>query len=123
MFRQFTRVFKKRFGNKGHNINPEDIFLDATNLPGFEAARFEGRIEKPMGETTFALLKVFLALVVVTLGWKLWMLGVANGQLYAEISERNRLEHTTIFANRGAIYDRNGKELATNSIKGESDDF
>src|SRR6185369_12972488 len=45
------------------------------------------------------------------------------GTVYAQISENNRLEQGLIFANRGAILDRNGVELATNSVKAEGSDF
>lgn len=108
---------------KYQDINPEDIFLDSTNLPGFEEHRFEGRIEKPMGRKTFLVLKVVLAVIILSLVSKLWVLGIKQGSIYAQISEDNRLEQTLIFANRGLIYDRNMRELATNIIKEGDSDF
>ena len=120
MLRQLLRRLKKR--KKYQDINPEDIFLDSTNLPGFDEHRFEGRIEKPMGQEAFLVLKIVLALVMLALVSKLWILGIKQGSIYAQISENNRLEQTIIFANRGVIYDRNRLELATNNVKvGESD--
>ena len=120
MLRQLLRRLKKR--KKYQDINPEDIFLDSTNLPGFDEHRFEGRIEKPMGKEAFMALKIVLALVMLALVSKLWILGIKQGPIYAQISENNRLEQTLIFANRGVIYDRNRLELATNNVKvGESD--
>ncbi|MDP2641961.1 MAG: penicillin-binding transpeptidase domain-containing protein [bacterium] len=128
MFRRFLRQAKKRLklsrlaGGKYQDINPEDIFLDSTNLPGFEEHRLEGRIEKPMQRKTFLAMKIFLVLVMLALVSKLWVLSIKQGSVYAEVSENNRLEQTLIFANRGVILDRNMRELATNSIKeGESD--
>ena len=111
---------KKR---KYQDINPEDIFLDSTNLPGFEEHRFEGRIERPMGRETFLILKIVLGVVVLVLISRLWVLEINLGSTYAQISENNRLEQTLIFANRGVIYDRGMRELATNAVKDENSDF
>jgi len=128
MFRKLLRKVKKgmsfsrQSARKYEDINPEDIFLDSTNLPGFEEHRLEGRIEKPMGKETFLFIKIVLALIVLLLVSKLWVLEVKEGAVYRQISENNRLEQTLIFANRGIILDRNMFELATNAIKeGESD--
>src|SRR3989344_6960989 len=121
MFRKLIRKIRKRFnpsrrvGGKYRDINPEDIFLDSTNLPGFEEHRFECRIEKPMGQETFLIIKIVLALIVIALVSKLWVLGVKQGSIYTQISRDNSLERTLIFANRGVIYDRGMRELATNT--------
>jgi penicillin-binding protein 2 len=129
MLRQLSRKFKRLFqgetplGHKYNDINPEDIFLDSTNLPGFEENALEGRIERPMSQQTFAFLKIVLGILVLLLVSKLWFLGVKDGAVYAEISDNNRLEETLLFANRGIIVDRNGVELATNNIKEEGTDF
>jgi len=114
MFKRFLRKIKKR---QYQDINPEDIFIDATNLPGFEEHRFEGRMEKPMGW------EIVLAVIILALVSKLWVLGIKQGPTYAQISENNRLEQTLIFANRGVIYDRNKRELATNAIKEGENNF
>src|SRR3989344_4447509 len=120
MFKRLLRKMKKR---KYQDINPEDIFLDSTNLPGFEEHRFEGRIERPMGRETFLILKIVLGVVVLVLISRLWVLEINLGSTYAQISENNRLEQTLIFANRGVIYDRGMRELATNAVKDENSDF
>ena len=129
MHRYFLKKIRKRFnlskpvGRKYHDINPEDIFLDSTNLPGFEEHALQGRIERPMGGETFTVLKIFLACLVIALSAKLWFLAIVDGKVYAEISDNNRLEQTLIFANRGVIKDRNGLELAGNAIKDAGSDF
>ncbi|MEX2013696.1 MAG: penicillin-binding transpeptidase domain-containing protein [Parcubacteria group bacterium] len=129
MFKNIFRKIKKRLGlprqagRKYQDIDPEDIFLDSENLPGFEEHRFEGRIEKPMGQETFLVLKIVLAVMILALISKLWVLGINLGSTYAQISENNRLEQTIIFANRGVIYDRNKRELATNAVKDEESQF
>jgi len=43
-------------------------------------------------------------------------LQVLNGETYADISRNNRLERDVIFATRGILTDRNGKELAWNEL-------
>ena len=108
---------------KYQDIDPEDIFLDSANLPGFAEHALEGRIERPMGSKTFVLLKSVLFIVVLLLTSKLWFLSVVNGRTYVEISENNRLEETLIFANRGVILDRRGGELAGNETKSEEVPF
>lgn len=129
MLKRLIRKIKKTFnpahraGLKYQDINPEDIFLDSTNLPGFQEYRFEGRMEKPMVEQTFLIVKIILLLIVLTMVSKLWSLGIKQGQTYAQISDNNRLEQTLIFANRGLILDRNMRELATNAVKEEGNDF
>jgi len=129
MLKKILRKIKKRLypsrraGERYQDINPEDIFIDSTNLPGFGEHRFEGRMEKPMGQETFRVLKIILALMIIVLVSKLWVLGVRQGATYARISENNRLEQTLIFANRGVIYDRNRRELATNAVKEGTSDF
>ena len=124
----FKRIKRSlRFGSsvkrKYQDINPEDIFLDSTNLPGFEEHALEGRIERPMSNTTFMGVRVVLGMIILIMVGKLWSLGIKDGPVYAEISDNNRLEQTLVFANRGMITDRNGIELAGNAIKDAASDF
>ncbi len=120
---KFWRKFKKKTSYRQNDIDPEDIFLDSANLPGFAEHRFEGKMEKPISTATFRgarLVIIFIALVMIV---RLWNLQVSEGTVYAEISENNRLASTVIFANRGVIYDRNGLPVASNAIKEEGSDF
>jgi len=112
-----------RVSRRYQDINPEDIFLDSTNLPGFEEHALEGRIERPMGTRTFMGMRVLIGLLTLLLIFKLGSLAIVKGSTYAQISENNRLEETLIFANRGAILDRNGVELATNAVKDDPSGF
>jgi len=123
MYNRFFRKIKKRIERKHKDIDPEDIFLDSTNLPGFTINRFEGRIEKPISSITFLLIKGTLVLLLILFFIRLWNLNIVNGENFKKISENNRLAHTLIFANRGVIYDRNKVELATNVIKQGNADF
>jgi len=112
-------IVKRRY----QDINPEDIFLDSTNLPGFEEHALEGRIEKPMSHGTFLFFKSALGVIFILLVVKLSLLSVVHGSKLSQISENNRLEETLIFANRGAIVDRKGVELATNKIRDDVSGF
>lgn len=123
MPRQFLRKIKKRVTKKYQDINPEDVFIDAANIPGFDTDRFEGRMEKPMGTGTFLLFKGVLILVMVMLVGRLSYLGIVKGAQYREISQNNSLTRTTLFANRGVILDRTGEILASNAVKPSGADF
>ena len=97
---------------KVHEIDPDEIFLDSTNLPGHDASQFEGRLGRPVsGRAIFGIGAVFFA-VIFAFGSRAFFLEVAHGATYADISRNNTLDRSVIFATRGIIYDRNGKELA-----------
>lgn len=95
-------------------IAPDEIFLDASNAPAFDRARFEGRLEKPLSEQIFVSLGVVLTLLVSVLLVRSWNLEVTNGEAFATESAQNSLEARTLFAPRGVITDINGIMLAEN---------
>jgi len=108
--------FHKRFGTRTRNkeLAPEDIFLDSSNLPDFDRDRLEGRLEMPVGEGAYLGITLSVALLLLTLVAQAANLQLVQGESYAEKSERNRLRPETIFAERGAILDRNGVPLVEN---------
>jgi len=95
-------------------IAPDEIFLDASNAPAFDRARFEGRLETPLPLSTYALLGTTLGLLFCILVARAWSLQVADGALYAEESAHNSLAVTPVFASRGVITDMNGIIIAEN---------
>ncbi len=109
MFRVFWR---KRYHDP--EIAPDEIFLDATNLPDFDRNQLEGRLERPIASSTYRILGTGLTCMVLVLIAQAWHLEVAQGASYAAKSERNILRPETIFAERGAITDRNGTVLVSN---------
>src|SRR3989344_3834049 len=109
--KRLRAIFKRRLN---YEIEPDEIFLDSTNLPSFDKNQFEGQLEKPVSKFSLIALGVFFALLSVTGIWRTWTLQVVEGKAYADLSENNRLKHSVIFASRGVIYDRNGTELAWN---------
>ena len=103
-------------------IAPDEVLLDATNLPEFDQSQFEGRIEKSIEKKSMALLGIIFLIIGVAFIGRLWSLQVTHGAEYAVDSIENSLKHSYIFAERGVIRDRNGEILAKNE-KGEEDEF
>ncbi len=104
----------RRKRTKTHEIAPEDIFLDSSNLPGHQVSSFEGRVERAISVRAIVSVGVFFALIALVYGVRAFSLEVLIGNTYAQISQDNSLSKTIAFAERGIIYDRNGTELAWN---------
>ena len=96
-------------------INPDEVFLDSGNLPQFDTQQFEGVIERPITTRVVALLSAVFVLVGIVFLSKVFMLQVNEGDRFALLASNNSLDHSTLFAERGVIYDRNGEELAWNA--------
>jgi len=115
---------------KKDEIAPDEIFLDSSNVPAFDTYQFEGRIETPIRRRSLVALGVFFILIGLVIAAQAWRLQIAQGEAYALLSEKNRLEHYPIFPERGLVYDRNGVSLAWNvenkgdlfSLRGYLDD-
>jgi len=103
-------------GTKNREIEPDEIFLDSSNLPSFNQNQFEGRIERPIAKR----MRLFVSLVVVCIFilyiGRVGYLQLYKGEAFASLSENNRLKHSILFAKRGVLYDRNGTELAWNEV-------
>mgnify|MGYP001438348281 CR=1 FL=1 len=95
-------------------ISPEEILLDASNLPSYDPNSLEGRLITPIGPKALRPLIFLVVLAGLIVAGRTGQLMLMNGEHYKDLSERNRLGHTRIFAERGIIYDRNGNELAWN---------
>src|SRR3989344_1509693 len=96
-------------------IDPDEIFLDSSNLPLFNTQQFEGQLEKPIAKRAlFILTGVFFLGFLILIG-KVFSLQITHGEVLAERSERNTLRYTSIPSQRGVIYDRRGIELAWNN--------
>ena len=108
--------FFKKFPTKLHDIDPDQIFLDASNLPHFDRHQFEGRLEKPINKKMVWVVGVFAVVVAIVFLGRLWNLQVAQGAQFRQLAENNSLHSSIIFAPRGVIYDRNGVPLAWNNV-------
>ncbi|MCR4275912.1 MAG: penicillin-binding transpeptidase domain-containing protein [Candidatus Parcubacteria bacterium] len=107
----------KRARRQDPEIAPDEIFLDASNAPAFDRARFEGRLEKPLSRGTFLYLAVLFGLLFIVLIVRSWNLQIANGPAFAAESAHNSLEARILFAPRGVITDINGVVVAENAEK------
>lgn len=103
--------------SRGHEIDPEDIFLDSSNIARLDSAQLEGRIERPVSKISiFAVGGVFVIATLI-FSYQAFSLQIVQGETYADISRNNRLERDVLFASRGLVFDRTGKELAWNAQK------
>ena len=117
------RWFKKDKRINTHSIDPDEIFMDTLNVSGFDTQQFEGVIERSISKKILtSALVLFISIGTVFL-LQLIRLQIVNGADYFAKSENNRLHHTPLFADRGVIYDRNGKELAWNVMNREGEPF
>ncbi|MES2213218.1 MAG: penicillin-binding transpeptidase domain-containing protein [Patescibacteria group bacterium] len=123
MFHELKHYFKKRIRGRYNPIDPDEIFLDSKNLPEFDTNQFEGRIEKPIGRNVFGAIAIFIFFICLLFVGKLWALQITQGEVFLDKSENNRLRNTTVYADRGVIYDRNGVQLVWNTLNPESSDF
>jgi penicillin-binding protein 2 len=120
-----SKIFRKKHGriSTSGNIDPDEIFLDSQNLPGFDTNQFEGRIEKPISKKTIIGLGLFFTLITFIFLGRVWNLQITNGQEYLDRSVKNSLRHTLIFADRGIIYDTNNNPLAWNNSREQGQEF
>jgi len=117
----FPLNFKKK-KKWAEEVETYEIFLDAQNLPKFNAQQMEGRIEKPIAKSSLILLSVFFLLIGLVFVGRVGLLQIAKGKAYSSLSERNTLDQELIFAERGLVYDRNNVPLIWNE-ENTSGDF
>ena len=112
----FARRRKKKFKNE---IDPDEIFLDSSNLPEYNTYQFEGRMEKPLGRRAALWFSAIFLVILTVFSVRSWMIQINKGATYSEESDENHLRHAPIIAKRGLIHDRNGEILAWNEITAE----
>lgn len=114
------RISPKFIKRLSQDIDPDEIFLDSKNLPGFDKNQFEGRIEKPISRGAIWGVFIFFLIIAGVFVSKISDLQIVHGDEYLKKSENNRLDHTPLFAMRGVIYDRNKVPLAWNYFDNEA---
>jgi penicillin-binding protein 2 len=122
MFHRLFRNFKKNVKRNKRSVNPDEIFLDSSNLPSFDRDQFEGRIETPISKFSLGFLKYIFILIALIFIYRAAYLQVANGDYYIARAANNNLKKQVIFAHRGIIADRNDKSVAWNEEK-EGNEF
>jgi penicillin-binding protein 2 len=119
----FRRRKREIISRERSEIEPDQIFLDSSNLPMFDTGRYEGRFEFSIPSKVIIYILLFFVAIAFAFVGKMWELQIKEGEVYARLSENNRLRHKTIFSQRGVIYDRNGLEMAWNTPSVERDFF
>ncbi|MEK7630899.1 MAG: penicillin-binding transpeptidase domain-containing protein [Patescibacteria group bacterium] len=107
------RWLKKKI-HSHDGLTPDEVFLDAHEIPGFSRERLEGLIEKPIGKGAFLSFSVLLTLFGLLLVGRAFWLQVVRGDELTMRSEHNYIETTYVDPPRGVIYDRTGAVIATN---------
>ena len=102
---------------KTKDLEPDEIFLDSKNLPGFEQGRFEGRLEQPLSRKTFWYAGAILLVTLAALWYQALRLQILKGNDFRARADENRLRVLALWPARGLILDRNGKILASNSLE------
>lgn len=110
MFGRQTRTRRRR----DSEISPDEIFLDASNLPNFNQGTLEGRLEKPLSRSAYFGFGTVIVLILIALTAQAAHLEIGMGAKYAARSQLNLLRPEVLFAQRGAVMDRNGLPLVTN---------
>lgn len=119
-FKRILRKWKKR---SYRDIDPDEIFMDSSNLPDFDLYQFEGRLEKPISSRVFPIFASICFLIAAIFLTKLGFLQIVHGSFYKDKSENNKLKQILIVAPRGSIYSREGQQLAWNQDSESEDDF
>ncbi len=100
--------------NRSALLDPDEVLLDAFNLPAFDTDQFEGRVSHPISRRAGMVVGIFFILLTLGYAYRAWDLQISRGSDFVLLSEKNRLRHNILFAERGVIYDRHGTELAWN---------
>lgn len=116
MSKNIFKSILKRKKKRGGEINPEDIFLDSTNLLGFDNEKEEATLSKPISIFMEYLPATLLLIAFIIFSYRLYILQVKNYDFYKAKANNNRYNSKLILANRGEIFDRNGQILAENII-------
>ena len=111
-------AWRRRQRRTDQEIAPDEIFLDASNAPAFDRARFEGRLEQPLARSAYLGAASVIGVLFVLLLSQAWNLEFIQGNVFAQMSARNTLAKQTLFAERGTIVDTEGVPLVTNEATG-----
>jgi len=106
---------KKRY----QDIEPDEILIDAQNLPGFDPSQLEGRIERPIEARAYRDFLILALVIGVIFFGQLARLQVIDAAVLKERAEANSLEQTLIISERGNIFDRFYTPLALNNPEPE----
>lgn len=105
--------FKKK---RAKIVELDEVFLDASNLGGFDRGRLEGKRELPISNFSLYQIGVVFTIVVLFFLGRIYSLQIVEGADYLAIAEANTLSKSTIIAERGVVYDRTGEMVVWNEV-------
>ncbi|HVV39136.1 MAG TPA: penicillin-binding transpeptidase domain-containing protein [Candidatus Paceibacterota bacterium] len=111
---------KRRFSPE---IQPDEILIDSSNLPQFDTDHMEGRIEQPIDRRALFITGTLVVLMMLIYAGRAADLQFLNGTAYAKQAAENQLAEQVLFADRGIIADRTGRDLAYNTRAAVTDDY
>ena len=88
------RVFRKKRSIRTHDITPEEIFLDSSNLPAHDIHAHEAHVERPVSPYAIIFIGVFFAGVTGIFGARAFNLQIMHGEAFASVSRENTLKHS-----------------------------
>ena len=80
----FNRIIRKINKKHGQEIDPEDIFLDSSNLAGLDTDRMEGTLDKPISRVADLAPSFLLAIIFLVFAGQLYNLQVKNYSTYKD---------------------------------------
>ena len=95
-------------------VEPDEIFIDAENLPQFDTMQLEGRIAPPLPVHTYRNFLLLVSLLLLGALAQAVNLMVLEHDAFVARAEENRLTRHEVPALRGRIIDRLGVVLAEN---------
>jgi penicillin-binding protein 2 len=104
-------------------IQPDEILIDASNISDLDTDQMEGRLQRPLGRRVLLSTGAMVVLLYVLFLGRAWDLQFMRGAAYAKQAAENQLSEKVVFADRGVIIDRTGRELAYNVRNSVDDDF
>ncbi|MFH1713980.1 MAG: penicillin-binding protein 2 [Candidatus Nealsonbacteria bacterium] len=108
-------MFKFRPLKQSEDIEPNEILLDSfIKRQEGETGIAEKKLEVPLVRIILQIFFVVCFLVIILLFVKTAHLQVVLGQEYSRLSRQNNFIISQIQAERGVIYDKNGKQLVFN---------
>lgn len=103
------------FGRKKRpDIEFEEILLDSSNLPSFNVARMEGRMELPLSRKNVFSIGISFLIIALVFSVQLFRLQIIEGAELKAESERNSIDFDLLVAERGIIYDAHDELVAWN---------
>src|SRR3989338_1973331 len=109
---RFGRI--KPGGWRKKDIDPEDVFMDSVNLPGYSLEKHEGSIEYALGRIPFVFFKIAIILGAFFYFFQLARLQIYEADFFRERANINQFRKIETDPERGIIYDINGKKLVSN---------